>query len=528
MAVKKGGKDKRGKKEDAANVEIGTNQLSTKELQARLAAAEEEKAKESEERNYTQLERDKIAAFWEIKKKDYEHLKAELLIKDRNIEELQQRHQDEIKRHKQVCCNKTSLVEMTGALLRHFFMDIIASYGFLIHSLTAEEDKSDHSLENLKDQATSAGYFEKSYMYHAGRESLLCFVIHTTFCDVNALISFRPFFIKFESSGHVYNQKMKHLLYEQQNIIATLKSEHELTAIMQREQAAKREAELLNDNRCLKQKLKELELSYEDTLRQLKLDHAKDTTKMKHELDLSSRELYFKTEEKIKVVREEAEARRKQEIHEIEERKNTHINELMKKHEKAFTEIKCYYNDITHNNLDLIKTLKEDVADMKKKEGANEKLMYEIAQENKRLTEPLTKALKEVENLRKQLEKSDKLQTERDELRAKFESSVFEVKQKCDLKNLLLEKKVQALTGLSNDENTQGELEKFVDAKNMEIKSLRFNLAKTTKVCTGYLALSDMALSQAYNDVIKAFEIKLVEYGIPLEEMGLLHYISTA
>jgi hypothetical protein len=30
----------------------------------------------------------------------------------------------------------------------------------------------------------------------------------------------------------------------------------------------------------------------------------------------------------------------------------------MKKHEKAFTEIKCYYNDITHNNLDLIKTLK--------------------------------------------------------------------------------------------------------------------------------------------------------------------------
>jgi hypothetical protein len=34
------------------------------------------------------------------------------------------------------------------------------------------------------------------------------------------------------------------------------------------------------------------------------------------------------------------------------------VNELMKKHEKAFTEIKCYYNDITHNNLDLIKTLK--------------------------------------------------------------------------------------------------------------------------------------------------------------------------
>ena len=64
----------------------------------------------------------------------------------------------------------------------------------------------------------------------------------------------------------------------------------------------------------------------------------------------------------------------------MEERKNFHINELMKKHEKAFGEIKNYYNDITHNNLDLIKSLKEEVAEMKKKEAANEKLMFEIAQ----------------------------------------------------------------------------------------------------------------------------------------------------
>lgn len=60
-------------------------------------------------------------------------------------------------------------------------------------------------------------------------------------------------------------------------------------------------------------------------------------------------------------------------------------------HVQAFADIKNYYNDITHNNLDLIKTLKEDVADMKKKEAQNEKLMYEIAQENKHLSEPLEK-----------------------------------------------------------------------------------------------------------------------------------------
>jgi hypothetical protein len=55
------------------------------------------------------------------------------------------------------------------------------------------------------------------------------------------------------------------------------------------------------------------------------------------------------------------EARREAEIKRIERRKDSHIAELMKSHEKAFGEIKNYYNDITHNNLDLIKSLKEEV-----------------------------------------------------------------------------------------------------------------------------------------------------------------------
>lgn len=46
------------------------------------------------------------------------------------------------------------------------------------------------------------------------------------------------------------------------------------------------------------------------------------------------------------------------EMSEIEERKNTQISELMKNHEKAFNEIKNYYNDITLNNLALISNLK--------------------------------------------------------------------------------------------------------------------------------------------------------------------------
>lgn len=46
------------------------------------------------------------------------------------------------------------------------------------------------------------------------------------------------------------------------------------------------------------------------------------------------------------------------EVSEVEERKNNHISTLTKNHEKAFTEMKNYYNDITLNNLALISSLK--------------------------------------------------------------------------------------------------------------------------------------------------------------------------
>lgn len=46
------------------------------------------------------------------------------------------------------------------------------------------------------------------------------------------------------------------------------------------------------------------------------------------------------------------------EMTEVEERKNTQITNLIKNHEVAFAEMKAYYNDITLNNLSLIKSMK--------------------------------------------------------------------------------------------------------------------------------------------------------------------------
>ena len=86
--------------------------------------------------------------------------------------------------------------------------------------------------------------------------------------------------------------------------------------------------------------------------------HDETITNLRADFERQAREIEQKYERKMRALREELDLRRKTEIHEIEERKNSQINTLMKNHEKAFSDIKNYYNDITLNNLALINTLK--------------------------------------------------------------------------------------------------------------------------------------------------------------------------
>ena len=67
------------------------------QLEAHVQRLREELDREREERNYFQLERDKVNTFWEITKRQLEEKKAELRNKDREMEDAEERHQIEIK-----------------------------------------------------------------------------------------------------------------------------------------------------------------------------------------------------------------------------------------------------------------------------------------------------------------------------------------------------------------------------------------------------------------------------------------------
>ncbi|XP_056874263.1 dynein regulatory complex subunit 4-like isoform X3 [Takifugu flavidus] len=77
------------------------DELSKEQMEEHAAQLREELEREREERNYFQLERDKMFGFMETTQRKLEDLKAELKIVNKEIEEDERRHQAEIKVYKQ-------------------------------------------------------------------------------------------------------------------------------------------------------------------------------------------------------------------------------------------------------------------------------------------------------------------------------------------------------------------------------------------------------------------------------------------
>ncbi|XP_025197752.1 dynein regulatory complex subunit 4-like [Melanaphis sacchari] len=76
-------------------------EMSREQLEGFAARMKKELEREREERNFFQLERDKVLTFWEITRHELEENRASLRNKDREIEDIEEKHQEEIKIYKQ-------------------------------------------------------------------------------------------------------------------------------------------------------------------------------------------------------------------------------------------------------------------------------------------------------------------------------------------------------------------------------------------------------------------------------------------
>eukprot|EP00743_Colponemidia_sp_Colp-15_P002907 GILK01003146.1.p1 GENE.GILK01003146.1~~GILK01003146.1.p1 ORF type:complete len:495 (-),score=157.88 GILK01003146.1:117-1601(-) len=358
---------------------------------------------------------------------------------------------------------------------------------------------------------------------------------------------------------NLYKQKVKHLLFEQQSQVSDHKYENEVGLKMLEDEYRDREAELKKDVRSLKVAQKQAELSHDDYLKSLKHEHDKKIVELRQEFERSSKEVHLKNDQKMREMREQCDAQRKLETQRIEKLKNDHIHEIMQQHQKALTEIKNYYHDIVHNNLDLIKTLKEEKNEKKKQQRLDELQLIKIQEENKKIVDPLKAALAEVDKMKREYESyvSDKkelvetkakvllkeedsktllweievltqqferTQTERDELYKQLQHALLQVQAKAGFKNLVLERKITTLDEDIEKKDTQ--LRELVLATKLE-PTTRAEVQRTVdNLITGKnrsidnLQTSINQVAKAHDEMIHMYYSKMSEYGIPPEELG--------
>lgn len=357
----------------------------------------------------------------------------------------------------------------------------------------------------------------------------------------------------------IYKQKVKNLLAEHQAGLTDVRFLGEKELANDQTQHRGQQHEIQVETRDIKRTIKEKELNHLELIKNLKVEQEKNIMALRMEYERKCEELKAHYEKKMKVVREEYDEKRKEEVARIELKKNTHIADLMAKHKKKFDKIKKYYSDITHANLELIKNLKEEVGDMKKKEAAVQKEVLDIRRINKKLSRPLQKNKKLIEELKVDLlqyradlfelksvneqlsllthqlknveweaevleQKSSHLKEERDLMKDKLEKTIFQVQQKSGFKNLLLEKKI---TSLAQDlEKTSAALSEVLASTNLHpdvIGDIQNNLEDVLMMKNKIIQQQEDTLEEIkrrYARTVQMYEAKLAEYQIPVEELG--------
>lgn len=361
----------------------------------------------------------------------------------------------------------------------------------------------------------------------------------------------------------VYQQKVKHLEYEHRNNLKGII--HDGTNLLDLEQSMhqSRERELLKIKEQLKFERMEMELVNATKVSEIRSQHEKQIAKLRHQFEDGLQELNLRCESRLKQLENDLELRRRVEIHEVEERKNQHINDLIKNHKKAFGQMKDYYNDITGNNLQLIKSLQKQVETLKLHSINNKKMLHEYMIENQKLSEPLTKVSLEISELQSQLKERTKdqmalrnsnsrlqllrkqinemkkkylkleddyhrIEVERDGLYHSFEEVLQRIERQSDFQNQALNQKLNDTEILIERNNVQIDgIIKAADLDPNEIERILTSLSQMIAVKDE--ALTDVRflvikLKKQFNDQMEAFKIKLKDLGIPENEFNSMGF----
>merc|ERR1712057_126998 len=103
----------------------------------------------------------------------------------------------------------------------------------------------------------------------------------------------------------MFQQRLKHLRYHQQDEVVELKTDAELALKLQEDHHRVTEAEIKKDKRALRVQMKEAEVAQEDFIRMLKLEQDQKILELQQEFDRRARDMQQKYGLKMKTIRED-------------------------------------------------------------------------------------------------------------------------------------------------------------------------------------------------------------------------------
>ncbi|KAK2817593.1 hypothetical protein Q5P01_025784 [Channa striata] len=356
---------------------------------------------------------------------------------------------------------------------------------------------------------------------------------------------------------NVYKQKLKHVLSEHHNSVSELKLDGVAASSLMQDQHTESELRLQNITHGLQADLREKQLQNQNCIKELKLKHQVELMELTNDYDKKIREIQVKYHEKMQLMVEEEGKRRRAEVNELEDRMKSRIVTMMEEHDRALRGAEEYYSTVQSKLLADQKVLKDDFSEVQKQHAQADKELSAAQQENRRLREALQEAEQKLPELHRQLQEYnqakakmaasrarlkvkeketrdltveyelllqafEKVQQERDELLRRQTETILDMQQKSGLKELLLERKLAALTetlekkeaqlcaalSSTNLDPTAGNssanrLQEILESKHITISALREDLARQCK---------------DYDELLGTCQGRLKALGVPLYE----------
>ena len=175
--------------------------------------------------------------------------------------------------------------------------------------------------------------------------------------------------LEFESEKDVYNVEI-----QERNDLKQEEEYHKQMVVNRKTEKDDLKNIFQNKEANYLAKTTEINQKHSDTLSTTKAEFVKELKKYEDKCKQNLDDLKHELDLKIKT-----------ELNEIEERKNYHINELIKNHEKAYDELKAFYNYITVENLNLINAQKDEKEKSYKRHEENQTKIDTLKKKNTQL-----------------------------------------------------------------------------------------------------------------------------------------------